>query len=1183
MAIPFLKGIDVAGTVDLGNLTIDGAQGTDGQVLTSTGSGIAWEDASGGASLSGGAANKLAIWSGTDALTNDTNLHWNTTNDQLGIGNANPQAKLDITQTATAKGINIRSSSVQPEITFIDGATGDSFAIGHNRSGSRMDIEINGTDTHTFKQNGNVGFGTTNPTRPLVVSETRTGSTATDAYTTVVKSVQSANADPNPGTGGLKVQYTSSSNNVHAFGLVAGSSSSDFLTTGPMHFYTNSDLDTVSATGFAMQLDTSQRLTIGSTTATQKLNVDGNVKANRYYGHSSTTYYVDPDDGTASAILNGAVAIGDNATPAHKLVVRTPAGYGDGADGIFIKSSFAGSSPVVTDKDPFLSIGCADSSSAVSTIFMGQDATATSQETKIEYSHDNDALSIYKSQMGAYREHVRFGNVNSTATARTRFYGNVGIGTDPSSPLHVSGDIQTTTGSVKIADNWGQGFYSAEQLSIVGSYPSLALRNNNDDNKWLIHHDGNDLTFYAGADYDSNSWAKKVHVDSGNQGMGAQRFYDIDSTAYYVEPGSVSILNDLDLKNNGILKFYRAGGNALQRADARVENSTTARLHWYGSNDSGSNTAFQHAWYDGSNYINVTASNPGVITFAGSAASMYIGSDRVFDDGYHPNADKWTTARTLSLTGDVTGSVSWDGSANATLTTNVGDADTVDGYHASRFFRRIAKATATVGPGWMTVAENVSGRKAGEIVVTDADSGDHAYIRIEWMRSYSDSNFTVLNCGGHANRITGARVLYNTSDNTYGGKKLQVYVTTSSTYEVNIYEQGDIDDYEGHGVVTPVIQNTISGYALHGRQLENLDTFGFAAEEGILSGGDLKVLGTGDGIHVDSTGHASLRLDRASTSYDNNILFMTGGGIKWRLWQDGTDDQLMIRDNANSYNSVVFNAGGASGNTTFNNDVHLGTYSGTAQSRLFLNGTTANKQAKIQCTNGNLHIDSEDGHGLYLNYYEGTTDNVIIGNGNGGASGTILKNTGRINAGEHVIANNNVYSGAGYFVFGTSTSEGEYIARSGDALTFYSGGAIKFDITPSNGVHVRNGSSYFAQISNTGEGRFGGDVTAYYNFSDKRLKTNIKPTTDNLDKVLNLNPVEYNWKEGYRKDKKEIGLIAQEVEKIIPEVVRENKRLNDDTLYKQVDYEHLVSTLIGAVQEQQKQIDELKAIINGSS
>ena len=53
--------------------------------------------------------------------------------------------------------------------------------------------------------------------------------------------------------------------------------------------------------------------------------------------------------------------------------------------------------------------------------------------------------------------------------------------------------------------------------------------------------------------------------------------------------------------------------------------------------------------------------------YAGGDTSQY----RVFHDAYHPNADKWTTARTLSLTGDVTGSVSWNGSANASITTTV--------------------------------------------------------------------------------------------------------------------------------------------------------------------------------------------------------------------------------------------------------------------------------------------------------------------------------------------------------------------------------------------------------------------------------------------------------------------------------------------------------------------------------
>jgi hypothetical protein len=51
----------------------------------------------------------------------------------------------------------------------------------------------------------------------------------------------------------------------------------------------------------------------------------------------------------------------------------------------------------------------------------------------------------------------------------------------------------------------------------------------------------------------------------------------------------------------------------------------------------------------------------------------YLFGSRIFADNYHPNADKWTTSRTLTLNGDVSGSVSWDGSANATLTVTVAD------------------------------------------------------------------------------------------------------------------------------------------------------------------------------------------------------------------------------------------------------------------------------------------------------------------------------------------------------------------------------------------------------------------------------------------------------------------------------------------------------------------------------
>ena len=55
---------------------------------------------------------------------------------------------------------------------------------------------------------------------------------------------------------------------------------------------------------------------------------------------------------------------------------------------------------------------------------------------------------------------------------------------------------------------------------------------------------------------------------------------------------------------------------ALQRADARDDNTTDARLHWYGLNATGGNTAFKHAWYDGSQYVNVDVAND-TVTFGG--------------------------------------------------------------------------------------------------------------------------------------------------------------------------------------------------------------------------------------------------------------------------------------------------------------------------------------------------------------------------------------------------------------------------------------------------------------------------------------------------------------------------------------------------------------------------------------
>ena len=101
--------------------------------------------------------------------------------------------------------------------------------------------------------------------------------------------------------------------------------------------------------------------------------------------------------------------------------------------------------------------------------------------------------------------------------------------------------------------------------------------------------------------------------------------------------------------------------------------------------------------------------------------------------------------------------------------------------------------------------------------------------------------------------------------------------------------------------------------------------------------------------------------------------------------------------------------------------------------------------------------------------------------------------------------------------------------------------------------------------------------------SDIRLKKNIKRIEDSasLSKLMQLNPVSYEWKENtpssLRKnypEGRQIGLIAQEVQKYIPEVVKTEPLYDKE--YKGIDYGRLVTVLIGAVQEQQKEITELK-------
>jgi hypothetical protein len=97
--------------------------------------------------------------------------------------------------------------------------------------------------------------------------------------------------------------------------------------------------------------------------------------------------------------------------------------------------------------------------------------------------------------------------------------------------------------------------------------------------------------------------------------------------------------------------------------------------------------------------------------------------------------------------------------------------------------------------------------------------------------------------------------------------------------------------------------------------------------------------------------------------------------------------------------------------------------------------------------------------------------------------------------------------------------------------------------------------------------------------SDQRWKTNIKPIQNALDNVLKMQGVTYYWKVDEYPDKhfpkgEQIGFIAQEIEKVYPQVV-----LTDKDGYKSVDYSRLTPILVEAIKEQQKIIEELQKVI----
>jgi hypothetical protein len=146
----------------------------------------------------------------------------------------------------------------------------------------------------------------------------------------------------------------------------------------------------------------------------------------------------------------------------------------------------------------------------------------------------------------------------------------------------------------------------------------------------------------------------------------------------------------------------------------------------------------------------------------------------------------------------------------------------------------------------------------------------------------------------------------------------------------------------------------------------------------------------------------------------------------------------------------------------------------------------------------------------------------------------------------------------------------------------------KFSTT---GLELANGLGVGTAPSGTnGEIRATNEITAYY--SDRRLKENVKPIDNAVEKVLSLNGIIYTPNDlarsfGYTSDKTIVGLFADEVDAVLPEAVRpapfdqdEDGNSKSGENYQTIQYEKLVPLLVEAIKEQQKQIAQLSEMVN---
>jgi len=233
--------------------------------------------------------------------------------------------------------------------------------------------------------------------------------------------------------------------------------------------------------------------------------------------------------------------------------------------------------------------------------------------------------------------------------------------------------------------------------------------------------------------------------------------------------------------------------------------------------------------------------------------------------------------------------------------------------------------------------------------------------------------------------------------------------------------------------------------------------------------------------------------------------------------------------------SSIMAAGALTVTGTISSSAEGGFHTLKSQAGATLTGSLVN-HGSVTITNGTLSSSSPMVIGDTVTF---TKDASIVTSGSVALAGTLSSSAAAVIGGTITLTNESGLSASGSAAFGGATIDTDF------------------------GIVLPNNAT-------TGRIKANSLVT----YSSRQLKTNIEDIKNPIDKVMSLRGVSYNWKDSGQPD---IGLVAEEVKNVIPEVVHDSKD------FMALDYSRLTSILIEAVKAQQvqivaltKEIDDIK-------